>query len=313
MLSGKRSWRRSAVLVIAVIQSVVLAACSSSAKSNSGSAPNSGSTSALPAGADQGVFALLPASIKAKGKIVVASIPDYPPAAFLPEGGTELEGRDIDLAKALAKVMGLRIDIKNVAFAALIPGLLAGKYNIGLAAIGITAEREKTLDMIEYVRSGYTGFMVETDSSLHLDAWSDLCGLKVAVLLGSIASTDTKTTSSECTKAGKPTISIQTYETQDVSTLAVLSHRAEVTVGGYDGLSYAAQLKKGELTVTGVKSLAGSKVGGGITLTKGNPLVPAVQKALSTIIANGTYGQILDKWHVSKDAVTAPRLNPDVD
>src|SRR3546814_10464496 len=53
--------------------------------------------------------AQLPASIKAKGEIVVAIMPNYPPMDFKDPATNTLTGLDYDLGNALAERLGVKI------------------------------------------------------------------------------------------------------------------------------------------------------------------------------------------------------------
>ena len=57
---------------------------------------------------------------------------------------------DADLAKALGQVMGLKADVQNVTFDSIIPGLAAGKYDLGMSSFTDTKEREATVDFVTY-------------------------------------------------------------------------------------------------------------------------------------------------------------------
>ena len=59
-------------------------------------------------------------------------------------------GMDADLAKALAQSMGLTADVKNVGFGAIIPGLAANRYDLGMSSFTITKEREQAVDFVSY-------------------------------------------------------------------------------------------------------------------------------------------------------------------
>ncbi len=58
------------------------------------------------------------------------------------------------MAKALASVMGLRRASRTSPFDSIIPGLAAGKYDLGMSSFTDTKEREKTVDFVTYLQAG---------------------------------------------------------------------------------------------------------------------------------------------------------------
>ena len=84
----------------------------------------------------------MPAAIKSKGTLTVAADATYPPDEFIASDGKTVIGMDADLANALASIMGLKASVQNVTFDAIIPGLAAGKYDLGMSSFTDTKERE---------------------------------------------------------------------------------------------------------------------------------------------------------------------------
>src|SRR6185295_18371755 len=70
----------------------------------------------------------------------VAVPPDAPPYAF--RQGNELVGLEVDFAHELAAALGRPLDVLPVAFADLVPTLLAGRADLAMAGMTITAARE---------------------------------------------------------------------------------------------------------------------------------------------------------------------------
>ena len=111
---------------------------------------------------DKKIAAQVPSSIKSSGTLSVAADATYAPNEFIAADGNTVIGMDADLAKAIAQVMGLKADVKNVTFDSIIPGLAANKYDLGMSSFTITKEREKTVDFVTYAIAG-TSFFVKAD------------------------------------------------------------------------------------------------------------------------------------------------------
>ncbi|MDR1251469.1 MAG: transporter substrate-binding domain-containing protein [Treponema sp.] len=92
----------------------------------------------------------------------------YPPMEYYDTDGKTLIGFDIDLAKALADTLGLRVDFIDVAWEGILPGLDADRYDIAVN-ITILPERQNNYNFTKpYIDSSITivalkgsGFIIE--------------------------------------------------------------------------------------------------------------------------------------------------------
>src|SRR6185437_1231321 len=148
---------RAGALVAALAAAALISACGSSSGGSSGttSSGSTGSTGSTgSSGAlqlpkkDSKVAALVPAAIRSKGTITVASDASYPPMESFAADGKTIVGWDPDMAKGLAAVMGVKAKVVNATFDAIIPGLAAKKYDVGMSSFTDTKEREKTVDFV---------------------------------------------------------------------------------------------------------------------------------------------------------------------
>ena len=103
--------------------------------------------------ADQAIAAAVPADIKSQGTLIVAADATYPPDEYIAEDGKTMIGMDPDLAKAIAQIMGLKAEMQNITFDSIIPGLAAGKYDLGMSSFTDTKEREQTVDFVTYLNA----------------------------------------------------------------------------------------------------------------------------------------------------------------
>ncbi len=85
------------------------------------------------------------------GTLTVGMDLEFAPQMYLDKNGKPA-GYDVILLKALAKQMGVKLDIQNLAFDGLIPGLVAKKFDMVSVGLTATAERKKTISFSrEYV------------------------------------------------------------------------------------------------------------------------------------------------------------------
>ncbi|MBR6549031.1 MAG: transporter substrate-binding domain-containing protein [Clostridia bacterium] len=121
--------------------------------------------------------------IKAAGKIVIATSPDFPPFESI-EGG-EVVGIEIDILNHIAKKWGITLDIQQVNFDAVLPGVQAGKYDVGVSGITIDEDRKKNADFTDPYFLAAQSIVVKVDSPIASKA--DLAGKNISVQTGTTA------------------------------------------------------------------------------------------------------------------------------
>lgn len=87
-------------------------------------------------------------TITSNGKIRVSTDPNYAPQSFLNDQG-ELEGFDIDVAKEIAKRLGVEADFKTPDFDLVQAGGWNGQWDMSVGSITITEARKANLDFTE--------------------------------------------------------------------------------------------------------------------------------------------------------------------
>ena len=87
--------------------------------------------------------------IKAAGKIVMATSPDFAPYEFenISGAGKEYAGSDIELAKYIAEKIGVELEIQAMDFAACQAAVTTGAVDMSLAGYSATPEREESMGL----------------------------------------------------------------------------------------------------------------------------------------------------------------------
>jgi polar amino acid transport system substrate-binding protein len=304
-----RTLRTRLLLAGAVLASasLTLTACGSSGSGSSGGSSGASAGATVKAVvADPKLAALVPADIKSGGKLVVGADASYAPNEFQDDKGT-IVGMDVDLANAIAQKLGLKADVQNAGFTAIIPGIGANKYQLGMSSFTDTKEREQTVDMVTYFTAG-TASAVKKGNPDKISA-DDLCGKKIAVQTGTTqADAITDVINPACVKAGKPGIPNDgdKFDLQTDVTNAVVSGRDQVMMADSPVIDYAIKQTEGQLEKLGSTTDSAPY---GVALAKGSALTPAVQGAIQALIDDGTYKQILQKWGVEAGAIDKAQLN----
>jgi polar amino acid transport system substrate-binding protein len=285
----------------ALTATVALAACGSS--DNSSSSTTKGKIPSVTK--DSKVAAELPAAVKQKGSLTAAADATYPPNEFLKPGTKKIIGFDADLADALGKVMGVKLNLQNVTFDAIIPGMASKKYDIGISSFTDTREREKTVDFVTYFEAATSFFGRKSGAPKISNGLADLCGHTVAAEKGTTQVDDATAQGKKCKKAGKPGVKVLAFPDQNGANLALSSSRAEIGMADSPVASY-------QVEHTGQFKLIGKDYGPfpyGIALQKGSGLAKPVQDALKALIKSGAYTAILKKWDIERGAITTPKVN----
>lgn len=281
--------------------SVALTSCASN-NDSSGSASSGPSNSTTPTvSAQQSLASLVPAKIKTAGTLIVGVNVPYSPNEYL-QGG-KVVGFDVDLMDATAKVLGLKTSYRQASFDKIVPAVSAGTYDIGMSSFTDNKEREKTVDFVDYFSAG---ILWASPKGKTVDP-NNACGLTVAVQSSTTEQTDQlPALSTACTKAGKKAIKVLSYDSQDNATNAVILGKAAAMSADSPVTAYAIKQSGGKLQQAGQIAEAAPY---GWPIKKGSGLLTAMQKALQSLIDNGTYLQICNKWGVASGAIKTAATN----
>lgn len=126
--------------------------------------------------------------IKASGKIVLGTSPDYPPYEFHKEinGKDNIVGFDIAIAEEIAKDLGVKLEIKSMEFGGLLADLKTGKVDFVLAGMTPDAERAKEVDFSNIYYNAEHGLVINKKDIDKYKEIADLKGKNIGVQKGAI-------------------------------------------------------------------------------------------------------------------------------
>lgn len=126
-------------------------------------------------------------NIKENKKITLATSPDYPPFEFLisENGQSKIVGFDIELAKEIAKKIGVELEIKQMDFDALIPALKSGQVDMVITGMSPNEERKKSVDFSDIYFEGKNAVLVEEKNAKNFTDEQSLKDKKIGVQKGS--------------------------------------------------------------------------------------------------------------------------------
>ena len=116
-------------------------------------------------------------------KLVMATSPDFPPFEYL-EGG-KVVGIEVEILEKVAAKMGAELVIEQMDFDSVIPGVQAGKFDVGVSGITATEERKQNMDFSDTYFMASQAIVVTPDSPITCKA--DLTGKKSSVQTGTTA------------------------------------------------------------------------------------------------------------------------------
>lgn len=101
------------------------------------------------------------------GTLVMATNVAFPPYEFYQDGAAV--GIDVDLAKAIADRLGMKLTIQDVEFDSIITAVQSGKADIGIAGMTVTEDRLKNIDFTQSYTTSKQVIIVRNDSTVEAD------------------------------------------------------------------------------------------------------------------------------------------------
>jgi len=215
--------------------------------------------------------------IKDSGKLVIGTSAAYPPYEFHKEvnGKDTIVGFDIDIAKEIAKDLGVELEIKDMEFKGLLAALKAGKIDIVIAGMTPTEERKQSVDFSKVYYIATQGVVVQADKVDSFKTVDDLKDKIVGVQKGTTQEEIAKQIVNESQIKGLGKVS-------DVMLQAINGKIDAVIVETPVAKSYVQQ--NPTLAVSEIKLETGDS-GSAIAIKKGNEdLVQAVDATLDRLM-----------------------------
>jgi polar amino acid transport system substrate-binding protein len=245
---------------------------------------------------------MLPSSIRDAGMIrVLSDFSAHPPAELWNATTNMLDGFDVDLARALGKVLNIPFQFNNTVFGTLIDQLLLDGGDVIMSGMIDSPEREaRGVDYVDYAVDG-SGFVVQSGNPQNIQTLLDVCGKTVTVVNRTIFQAQILgPVNANCSAAGKPNATLLQTATADEGLAAVADGRAVAQFTWTNAANYAARTNS-----TTFALFVGADVApagyfpypDGIGIKRTNPaLRDAIAGALAQVMASKVLNQILQRW-----------------
>lgn len=127
-------------------------------------------------------------SIQDSGKLVVGTSADFAPFEFhtMIDGKDKIVGVDIDLANEIAKELGVKVEVMDMEFNAVLAALQQGKVNLAISGISATEERQQTFDFSDNYFAPPQKMVINKENVNELTSLKSFAKKKVGAQKGSV-------------------------------------------------------------------------------------------------------------------------------
>ena len=274
--------KKLVTLILALALTLSLAAC------GGGNASTSSSTSS--AGSDAASSGEAGFTTAVDGVLSMATEATFPPYEYY--DGDAIVGIDVEIAQAIADKLGLELQVTDIAFDSIIPGVQSGKYDLGLAGMTVTDERLEQVNFSDSYATGVQvvivkeGGKVTSVDDLFADGASNVIGTQTGTTGFLYATWDIQDAGlGEVKSFAKTTDAVEALKNGQVDCVILDNEPAKALVAANEdaGLSILD-------TEYAVEDYAAA-------ISKDNTaLLEAINGALKELIADGTVQSILDKY-----------------
>ena len=256
-----------------------IAIVAAAAASLAGCAAGGSGSGTASAGADDSLSA-----VEQSGKLTVATEGTYRPFSFHEEGGGELTGFDVEVAKAVGEELGVEVQFQETQWDGIFAGLEAGRFDTIANQVSITPERKDAYEFsTPYTYS--TGVIVVPSDDSSIDSFEALDGKTTAQSL----------TSNWYELAQESGAKVEGVEGWAQSVALVEQGRVDATIN--DKLTFLDY--KQQTGAEGLKIAAETdeQSESAFAFQKGSvALADAVSEALATLEEDGTLAEISEKY-----------------
>ena len=225
------------------------------------------------------------AGIQKAGVLTMATSPDFPPFEELQSDGSVV-GIEVELLEMICEELGVKLQIEQMDFDSVLPGVQAGKYDVGVSGISVTEKRQKNVLFTDPYCLAAQAIVVLDGSQISGKA--DLEGKKIAVQTGTTAE-------SFCMESG---YEVNSYAANSDAETALLTGKVDAWV--IDDLTAADMVKtynkdNGDVLVILDEAMTTEPYA--LAFAFGSEdLVSSVNQILKQLVEDGTVAALFEKY-----------------
>jgi len=222
-------------------------------------------------------------AVQKAGVITVATSPDFPPFESL--DGDQIVGIEVDVMAVIAEELGVEVEYVQMDFDSVLPGVQAGKFDVGMSGITVTAEREENADFTMPYFLASQAIIVPAGSDITCK--DDLTGKVIAVQTGTTAE-------AYCMDEG---YDVQAYQANNDAAAALTSGKCDAWVVDNEvAVAFAADL--GDAVIVLDEKMTSEPYA--FAFVKGSEtLVEAFNEVIVAMIEDGTMEAIFTEYGVT--------------
>ena len=235
--------------------------------------------------------------VHAKGEVVDVLVNDYPPFGFINEKN-ELDGFDVDVARAFAAKLGVRLRLETPGWETIIGGKWAGRWDVAISSATPTEERAKVINF-PAVYYNLPAVLVVNKDEQSIKLIKDISGKKVGVGQGSSYEAYVNR---DFVIPGQPPIAFPFDKVQSVPGDETVNFQNLALGPGVrlDAIVASIGTAESQIKATGKLKVLGEPLfaePNAIVTDKGDPEWDAeVAKTIETLKKDGTLAKISEKW-----------------
>ena len=220
------------------------------------------------------------------GKLIMSTNAAFPPYEMTTDAGG-FEGIDVDIADAIAKKLGLTLEVQDMDFDSALLAVQQGKSDIVMAGVSVTDERKLVMDFSTSYATGVQVVIVKEGSDVTMDNLGEK-------MIGTQRGTTGYIYASDAPEnGGYGEDHVKAYDNGAAAVNALLNGQVDcVIIDSAPALEYV-KANPGLTTLEGNWVEEQYAIGFGKNNTQ---LVDAVNKALAELTADGTIQKIIDKY-----------------
>lgn len=215
------------------------------------------------------------------GKLTMATNAEFPPYEYYE--GEKVVGIDAEVAGLIAEKLGLELEIADVSFDSIIPGVQTGKYDLGMAGMTVTEDRKKSVNFSDSYATGIQSVIVKEDGGIK--TLDDIKGKKIGV--------QTATTGDLYATEDYGEDNVARYDNGAAAVQALIAGKVDCVIIDNEPAKSYVKANKG-LKILDTEYTVEDYA---ICFAKDNDqLQTAVNKALNELKADGSIQKVIDKY-----------------
>lgn len=271
-----------ALTMAAVMAAASMAGCGSSAEKTETTAAQTAAETTAEEAAEETAAETETEAAAEGGVLIMATNAEFDPWEY--HEGDEIVGIDVEIAQAIADKLGMELQIEDMAFDAIIPSVVSGKADMGMAAISYDEDRAASVNFSENYASSSLVLLVAEGSEIASEA--DLEGK----LVGAQTGTTGELKASEI--AGDS--NVERYNSYFEAVQSLLTGKIDAVI--IDGAPAKVFLSQNEGKIKQVGEALSSESYAAVTAKENTELLEKINGAIKELQESGEIDTIMNKY-----------------